>query len=64
MNINQAIKNRINQLCQEQKFSPVSIIPHDADNITLDEVDDICAEFQITVADFFNSDLFRNLDHN
>ena len=64
MNINQAIKNRIIQLYQERKLSPAHLL-HQADgNITLDTVDAICAEIQITVADFFNSDLFRNLERN
>lgn len=64
MNINDAILARITQLCQERNISPTLVLPKTGEDITLEAVDAICAELQITVADFFNSDLFRNLKHS
>lgn len=64
MNINQAINARIAQLCEEQHRSPAPLFSLSDGDITMEAVDAVCAELQITVADFFSSDLFRNLDHN
>lgn len=64
MNVNIAIKKRITQLYEELNYTPNHLLKQVNGDITLDAVDTFCAELQITVADFFNSDLFRNLDHN
>lgn len=64
MNINQAIKNRIILLCDDRHRSHTLLLPQPDSDITLEAVETICDELQITIADFFCSDLFRNLERN
>lgn len=64
MNVNLAIKNRIAQLFQEEIKDSSVLLQDFEGEIMLGTVEDICSKFHISVADFFNSDLFRNLERN
>lgn len=66
MNVEHAIHKRITQLCQEKNIS-LDILPTTGDNTketTFDTIEALCSVFNITIADFFNSELFRSIDHN
>ena len=76
MNIGEAVKERILELCQERnisvnKLSNMSgvtqstvnnIISGRNNSTTISTIKKLCDGLEITVEDFFHSELFRNLE--
>lgn len=65
MNVEQAIRERIDQLCLERNI-PLDDLPVTTgycQETTLDAIVALCSVFGITVADFFNSAIFQNPEH-
>ena len=76
MNIGEAVKQRIIELCQERnisinKLSNLSgvtqstvnnIISGRNNSTTISTIKKLCDGLEISVEEFFNSELFRNLD--
>lgn len=76
MNISEAVANRILELCKENnltvnKLSNISgvtqstvndIVNHKAKNIGIVTIKKLCDGLDITISDFFNTDLFKGLE--
>lgn len=76
MNISQAVAERILELCRERditvnKLSTLSgvtqstvndIVNHRAKNIGIVTIKKLCDGLDMTITDFFDTDLFRNLE--
>lgn len=67
MNIEEAFQKRVQDLCQERNLSYEDIIKirssvqDNTADTTIDSVEQICLAMNISIADFFCSDTFRNL---
>lgn len=59
MKLEQAIHQRIQDFSEEKNI--VIEIPT-GNETTVDDIEQICSNLKISVADFFCSNLFRNLD--
>ena len=76
MNIGQAVKERILELCREQNISVNklctmsgvtqstvnNIINNRNNSTTIATIKKLCEGLNITVEEFFSSEIFRNLD--
>lgn len=76
MNISQAVAGRIEELCIERnitvnKLSTMAgvtqstvndIVNHKAKNIGIITIKKLCDGLDITITDFFDTDIFRNLE--
>ena len=76
MNIGQAVKERILELCREQNISVNklctmsgvtqstvnNIINNRNNSTTISTIKKLCDGLNITVEEFFSSEIFRNLD--
>ena len=76
MNIGQAVKERILELCREQSISVNklctmsgvtqstvnNIINNRNNSTTISTIKKLCDGLNITVEEFFSSEIFRNLD--
>ena len=76
MNISQAVAERILELCRERditvnKLSTLSVVTqstvndivnHRAKNIGIVTIKKLCDGLDMTITDFFDTDLFRNLE--
>lgn len=76
MNISEAVADRILELCRENnltvnKLSNISgvtqstvndIVNHKAKNIGIVTIKKLCDGLDITISDFFNTDLFKGLE--
>lgn len=68
MNLYQAIHARIKNLCKERGYSYYQIVKaipplqNKSSEIPMDAIDQVCIKLKISVADFFSSHIFRNLE--
>ena len=76
MNISEAVSARILELCQQNnitvnKLSTISgvtqstvndIVNHKAKNIGIVTIKKLCDGFELSITDFFDTDIFRNLE--
>lgn len=76
MNISEAVAARILELCKQQnmtvnKLSTISgvtqstvndIVNHKARNIGIVTIKKLCDGFEITITDFFDTEVFRDLE--
>lgn len=76
MNISEAVAGRIIELCKERditvnKLANISgvtqstvndIVNHKAKNIGIVTIKKLCDGIEITITDFFDTDIFRNLE--
>ena len=76
MNISEAVAERILELCKENnitvnKLSNISgvtqstvndIVNHRAKNIGIVTIKKLCDGLDLTITDFFDTDIFRNLE--
>lgn len=61
MNIQQALKQRIQNLCQERNVSFDNYADRIGENTTIEDIELICNQLGISLADFFVNDLFQNI---
>jgi transcriptional regulator with XRE-family HTH domain len=76
MNTRDAVANRIVQLCKERGITPnalsyragvpqatvKSILNHETQNTGVVTIKKLCDGFDITLGEFFNTDVFRHLE--
>lgn len=61
MSIEQALQTRIKELCQEKSIPSSNFMDSISENTTIEDIELICDQFGISLADFFVNDLFQDI---
>ena len=62
MNIGEAVRERIIELCRERDISINNIVSGRNNSATISTIKKLCDGLGITIQDFFNASLFMDLD--
>ena len=62
MDIGEAVKERILELCRENTLSVNNIVSGRNHSATISTIKKLCDGMGITIEEFFNSELFRGLE--